>query len=635
MSGRDGLKRGARIRIFLAALALASAAACGRQAPEGPAPGGEVVAPAPVDPSTAFFEMTDRHAAMVLREAPEFATSLGVSEEIAGEGYNARLGGYGFEADQRAREINEEILQEIRAVDRGELTGTAAITYDVLKDAYELGARRNEFPFGGATAWGVGSPYTVTQLSGPHLYLPRLLLTQHPIDSKRNIEAYLARLGEFGRVFDEVAHSIGADAAIGVTPPLFAVEGAINNIEGFTATPPAENPLVTTLAHKMDGLDSVTAEERAAYVARAEELVGDVVYPAYARLSAALDGLKEQTGPDAGIWRLGEEGEAFYQLALNSYGAGGMTGEEIHELGLAEVERITSEMDAILRAQGLTEGTVAERFEQIGARPGMIYPNNDEGRAALLAELNEQVDAIMALAPQWFGALPEADVEVRRIPVYEQDSAPGGYYSGPSLDGARPGIYWINLKNTADWPKHTLKTLTYHEAVPGHHFQISLQRAIEDLPLIRNMMGYSEFSEGWALYAEQVAAEMGMYKDDPLGDLGRLQSELFRAARLVVDTGLHVKRWTREEAIDYMVAATGETRASVTREVERYSVWPGQACSYKLGMIRINALRDEAEAALGDSFDIREFHDQVLLTGSMPMPVLEKKIRAWIDEKKG
>ncbi|HRX40997.1 MAG TPA: DUF885 domain-containing protein, partial [Parvularculaceae bacterium] len=200
--------------------------------------------------------------------------------------------------------------------------------------------------------------------------------------------------------------------------------------------------------------------------------------------------------------------------------------------------------------------------------------------------------------------------------------------------GTRPGIYWINLKDTADWPKHTLKTLTFHEAVPGHHFQISLQRAIDDLPLIRNMMGFSEFSEGWALYAEQVAAEMGMYADDPVGDLGRLQSELFRAARLVTDSGLHTKHWTREQAIDYMVDTTGETRASVTREVERYSVWPGQACSYKLGMIRINALRKEAEEALGDKFDIREFHDQVLLTGSMPMPVLEKKIRAWIESKR-
>ena len=229
-----------------------------------------------------------------------------------------------------------------------------------------------------------------------------------------------------------------------------------------------------------ESLDALTPEERGEFAARAGDLVRDVVYPAYARLSATLEGLKEQTGGDAGVWRLGEEGDAFYQLALNSYGADGMTGDEIHELGLSEVARIQGEMDAIFKGMGMTEGSVADRFVALGARPDMVYPNTDEGRAALLAELNEQIKELMAKAPQWFGAIPQQSVEVRRIPVYEQDSAPGGYYTGPSLDGTRPGIYWINLKDTADWPKHTLKTLTFHEAVPGHHFQISLQRAIDD-----------------------------------------------------------------------------------------------------------------------------------------------------------
>lgn len=620
-------------RALLAATILAAAlSGCGDRSPEKPTESSRTgpASAQQVDPPTAFLEMADRHAALVLRESPEFATSLGVPEEIAGDGYNARLGDYGFEANQRARALNEQFLQELKSFDRSALEGTAAVTYDVLKNAYELGARRNQFDFGGATVWGAGSPYIITQLSGPHLLLPRLLQTQHPIDSKENIEAYLSRLGEFGRVFDEVIEVIGADAAIGVVPPAFALEGAVRSIRELTKPAPALNPLTTTLAAKMETVDALTDEERARYGARAEELVETVVYPAYARLAAALEALIPQAGADAGVWRLGEEGEAFYQLALASYGAGAMTGEDIHQLGLAEVERITAEMDAILRAQGLTEGTVAERFRQIGARPDMVYPNTDAGRETLLNELRAQVNAIMALAPEWFATIPPQSVEVRRIPVYEQDSAPGGYYTGPSLDGARPGIYWINLKDTADWPKHTLKTLTYHEAVPGHHFQIALQRSIKDMPLIRNMMGFSEYTEGWALYAEQLAAEMGMYADDPLGDLGRLQSELFRAARLVVDSGLHHKRWTREEAIDYMVETTGETRASVTREIERYAVWPGQACSYKLGMIRINALREEARAALGEKFDIRAFHDEVLTAGSMPLPVLEQRVRRWI-----
>lgn len=613
------------------ALALLPVAGCGKKDAGGTA---AQVDAAQIDPSTAFLEMAAKHASLVLHESPEFATSLGVSEEIAGADYNARLGEYGFESNQRARALNEQFLQELKGFDRDALSGTAAITFDVLKNSYELGARRNQFDFGGATPYGSGSPYVVTQLSGAHLALPRLLQTQHPIDSKKNIEGYIARLGEFGRVFDEVGENIGADAALGVVPPYFAIDGAMKSIAGITSTPAAENPLVTTLASKMEKVEGLTDEERAAYGRQAASVVGEVVYPAYARLSTNLEALKEQAGADAGIWRLGEEGTAFYQLALNSYGAGGMTGDEIHDLGLAEVERITAEMDAILKAEGLAEGSVSARFAQLAARPGMVYPNTDEGRETLLVDLNAQVQAVMAKAPQWFGTVPSQPVEVRRIPIYEQDSAPGGYYTGPTLDGSRPGIYWINLKDTRDWPKQSLPTLTYHEAVPGHHFQVSLQRAVTDLPLIRNMMGYSEFSEGWALYAEQVAAEMGMYDNDPIGNLGRLQSELFRAARLVVDSGLHAKHWTREQAIDYMEATTGDTRAAITREVERYAVWPGQACSYKLGMIRINRLRDKAEAELGDKFDIREFHDQVLLTGSMPLPVLEAKINRWIASKK-
>ena len=618
---------------FASLLALAG---CGQgDKPQAPAETDTVVE-APVEEQSAsdiLLAMADDHAAQVLKESPEWATFLGVGEDIAGEGYNGRLGDYGFEANQRARQMNEGFLQDIRSIERGKLDVQAATTYDVLRAAYEMGAQRNQFEFGGASVWGSSSPYVVTQLSGPHLFLPRLLQTQQPMSSKADAEKYISRLSEFGRVFDEVIESVGNDAALGIVPPYFALEGARRSIAGFTTPAPADNPLATTFSAKIAEIDDMTEDDRAEMAARVAGIVEAVVYPAYARLDAALENLEPQAGRNAGVWRLGPEGEAFYQLALNAYGASGMTGEEIHELGLAEVARITAEMDAILQGEGLTDGSVASRFEAIGQRPEMRYPNDDAGRETLLADLNVQVEEIMAIAPDWFDSIPSQEVEVRRIPEYEQDSAPGGYYNSPSLDGTRPGIYWINLKNTADWPKHTLKTLTYHEAVPGHHFQRSLERAA-GLPLIRNMLGYSEFSEGWALYAEQVVAEMGMYDDDPLGNLGRLQSELFRAARLVVDTGLHHKQWSREEAIDYMVAVTGDTRASVTREIERYSVWPGQACSYKLGMLKINELRDKAEAELGDAFDIRAFHDEVLLTGAMPLPVLEAKINRWIEARK-
>ncbi|WP_165793610.1 DUF885 domain-containing protein [Hyphococcus luteus] len=619
----------------LSLFALAGCGERGAEAPRAEAPA-ENAAPeaAPLSADEQLAAMAERHAKAVLAVTPEAATMLGVGEDMAGEGFSARLGGYGFEANERIRAMNEEFLQEIRSLDRRALSDEAVITYDVLRNAYQTGARRNQFPFGGATPFASASPYPVTQLSGPHLYLPRLMLTQHKIESRQDAEDYLSRLAEFGRVFDETVETISGDAALLVTPPGFAIDGALNAIAGFTAPAPAENPLATNFFAKIEAVDGLSDEDRDNLSARAVQAVEQNVYPAYARLAAALENLKPQAGPDAGVWRLGPDGSAFYAHALTSYGAGRLTPDEVHELGLSEVARITGEMDAILKREGLSEGTVAERFVAIGAREEMRYPNTDEGREEILSDLNGQVEEIMARAGDWFGTLPEQAVEVRRIPVYEQDSSSGGYYSSPPLDGSRPGIFWINLKDTADWPKHTLKTLTYHEAVPGHHFQRSLERAA-GLPLIRNMLGYSEFAEGWALYAEQVAAEMGLYADDPLGDLGRLQSELFRAARLVVDTGLHHKQWTREQAIDYMQGVTGDTRASVTREIERYAVWPGQACSYKLGMLKINELRDKAEEALGPDFDIREFHDEILLTGSMPLPVLERKIKDWIKEKQG
>jgi len=632
--------------ISCAALGLA---ACGggddAAAPEvSAAEAGQTVEEA-LSPADAFADIAARHGEEMLVVSPELATGLGVSEDLAGEGYLTRLGGYGFAASQRAREMNDRFLQELRSIDKTSLSGDTLVSYEVLYDAYRIAARRNQFAFGGASEFGAGrpnsgaswaaTPYMVTQLTGPHLQLPRMLQTQHPIETPAHIEAYIARLGEMGRVFDEVIETVTADAGVGVTPPDFVVNGAINTIRGLTEVDPGEHPLVATLKEKMAAVDGLTAEEQGAYAAEAAENVEAVVYPAYARLAAALEGLAPQAGFDAGIWRLGAEGEAYYQFTLDAYGGGGRTGEEIHELGLREVARITAEMDGLLKSIGLENGSVAERMETLAQREDNTYPNTDEGKEALLALLREQVGEVNAVAPDWFGKLPATEVEVRRIPVYEQDSAPGGYYSAGALDGSRPGIYWINLKDTADNPIHSLRTLTHHEAVPGHHFQISLQQEQESIPLIRNMLSYSEYVEGWALYAEKLAKEMGMYDGRPEEDLGRLQAEIFRAARLVVDSGIHAKRWTRGQAIDYMVSATGETRASVTREIERYSAIPGQACAYKLGMLKMEALRAHAEAELGEAFDIREFHDEVLLAGAAPLGVLEAKIDRWIASKQG
>lgn len=629
---RDPMMYGARaLLLAVGAFALASCGNGGDNTAQ-PAPAAKE-APAKPTPSEAFLEMAAKHASLVLQQEPLFATGLGVSEEIGGEGYNARLGEYGPAANDHARELNDRFLTDLRGYDRAELKGAAAVTYDVLKVAYELGARRNAFDFGGASIYGGAPPYVITQISGPQLSIPRVMQTQQPIAGAADAEAYLARLAGVEDALKQTRNALSNDAYAGVTPPKFALQKIAASLRGFISTPPAQNSFVTVFARKLEAVPDIDAAARADFVARAEDLVKTSVYPGYTALAETVEELIPAASDDAGVWRL-PDGPKYYQLALDGYGAEGRTADEIHELGLSEVKRITAEMDTILRAQGYTEGTVAQRYAALGKEERFTYPNTDEGRAQILADARADVDAVYAKAPQYFGVIPGAKVEVRRIPVYEQDSAPGGYYTAASLDGSRPGIYWINLKNTADWPKHTIKTLTFHEAVPGHHFQTATSRAIEGMPLIRNMMQFSEYGEGWALYAERLAAEMGMYENDPFGNLARLQSELFRAARLVTDTGIHAKKWSREQAIKYMVETTGDTEASLTREVERYSVWPGQACSYKLGELKIVELRALAEQELGDAFDLKAFHDAVLQDGRLPLPVLEANIKRWIAAQK-
>jgi uncharacterized protein (DUF885 family) len=341
----------------------------------------------------------------------------------------------------------------------------------------------------------------------------------------------------------------------------------------------------------------------------------------------------ETANHDAGIWRI-PDGDKIYAAALKSNTTTDFSAEEVHQIGLSEVNRIAKEMDAILIAQGRTEGSVAERVKQLMEDPAHQFPNTDEGRQQMLDYLVKLNADLMAKAGDYFITLPPQKLEIVRVPEYSQDSAPGGYYNPPALDGSRDGRFYINQKDSADNPRWTLPTLIYHEGAPGHHFQLSAAQLIKGVPFLRKVAPFTAYAEGWALYAERIAAQdMGMYADDPLGNLGRLQAEMFRAVRLVVDTGMHAKHWSREQAIDYMIANTGMTEAEVTREIERYVVWPGQATAYKTGQLAILKMRADAEAALGDSFDLREFHETILLNGAMPLGVLEGVVEAWVEEK--
>ncbi len=342
--------------------------------------------------------------------------------------------------------------------------------------------------------------------------------------------------------------------------------------------------------------------------------------------AAGADAFLSRLEAFAGVWRL-PDGEAFYAAGLKSNTTTTLSAKEIHAMGVEQVAEITAEIDGILKSQGMTQGTVGERVQALNKDPAQLFPNTDAGKEDLLKWLNEQVAALEPKLPTVFGRLPKTNVEIRRVPVSIQSGAPGGYYQGPPLDGSRPGAYYINLRDSGNWPKFALPTLTYHEASPGHHLQVALQRESGELPQWRRAGGFSAFNEGWALYAEAVAAnDLDAYATDPLGRVGFLMSYLFRAVRLVVDTGIHSERWSRERAVEYMAASGAKPLDASNSEINRYSVWPGQACAYKVGHTVIARLREEAQAK--DGFDLRAFHDKVLGSGSLPLAVLEGRMRA-------
>jgi uncharacterized protein (DUF885 family) len=580
---------------------------------------------APADPSAHLNALLDRTVAAMLRESPERCTSLGISEERAGYRYIDKLGDSSKEGNRRYRAIIQNALTELRALDRNALPARDQVTLDVVATSFENNLANSGFEVGG----GAGAPYIVTQLTGSYADGPDFLDQQHPLRSRDEADAYIARLSEYDRVLDQETAIIAEDAGLGVIPPDFAIDRALEQLNAFASTAPAQTVLVQTLVRRLPQVQEISGSDRAAYIARAEALVRDEVLPAYQRQMDALRAVRPRAVHDAGCWRL-PQGAEMYAASLRSRTTTTMSPDEIHNVGVELIAQFHGEMDAILRAQGMRRGSVAQRVQQLSRRADQLYPNTDAGRAQILADLNTQTRAIEAMMPRAFNTLAQAQLEIRRVPPTTEAGAPGGYYQRAALDGSRPGAYYINLRNTSEWPKFTLPTLNYHEGVPGHHWQISIQQESGSIPFIRSaMLGFSAFSEGWGLYAEQLADELGAYADDPLGRLGYLQSATFRASRLVVDTGMHHKRWSREQAIQSMMEATGDQESSITTEIERYSVWPGQACSYMVGRQAINRMRSAAQQQLGARFDLKNFHDTMLANGAVPLSVLERIMSEW------
>ena len=595
-----------RRRLLLTAAATAVAAPSLAQA-----------AAAVIDADARLNALLDGWFEADIDESPERATNLGL-DKGARAGLSSKLSEAGPDAIRKDRDKAVSRWAELRAFDQTGLSEAGALNYAIAAFGRQTSAETARFEYGSGP--GRPSPYVVTQLSGGYFSMPDFMDNQHRIEDAAGADAFLSRLDAFAGVLDGETAKIREDAGLGVIPPDFIIDRMLPQIRTLRDTSAADMAMIKSLARKAGALNL------SGYDTRAVALVDQKIKPALARQIEALEKIRPDAVHDAGVWRL-PDGEAFYAAGLKSNTTTTLSAKEIHAMGREQVAEITAEIDGILKSQGMTQGTVGERVQALNKDPAQLFPNTDAGKEELLKWLNEQVAALEPKLPTVFGRLPKTHVEVRRVPVSIQSGAPGGYYQGPPLDGSRPGAYYINLRDSGNWPKFALPTLTYHEASPGHHLQVALQRESGELPQWRRAGGFSAYNEGWALYAEAVAADdLDAYATDPLGRVGFLMSYLFRAVRLVVDTGLHSERWSREQAVDYMAASGAKPLDASNSEINRYSVWPGQACSYKVGHTVIARLRKEAEAKPG--FDLRAFHDKVLGSGSLPLAVLEGRMRA-------
>ena len=553
-------------------------------------------------------------------ESPESATNLGL-DRGARAGLASKLSDQseGAWRDERAQAVERwRVFRAFGGTDG--LSAAGKVNHAVAAFRTETAATGAGFDYGSTMGGGRMGPYVVNQLTGAYFTVPDFLDSQHRVEDAAGADAFLSRLSAFAPSVDAETHRIRADAGKGVVPPDFIIDLTTGQLRALAGQAAPDMAMIRSLERKASALGL------SGYGDRAARLVETEVKPALARQIAAFEALRPTAVHDAGVTRRLPDGEAFYAHALKHWTTTTLTADQIHAIGLEQVAEISASIDVILKAQGLIQGTVGQRIDALNKDPAQLWGETDADKVALIASLNRQVQALQPLLPRVFGRLPRAAVEVRRVPPAIEAGAPGGYYQGPPLDGSRPGAYYINLRETKNWPRFSLPTLTYHEASPGHHLQVALQRETDSLPQYRRANGFSAYNEGWALYAEAVAADdLDVYAEDPLGRVGFLMSYLFRAVRLVVDTGMHAKGWSREQAVDYMVASGAKPVGAANSEINRYASMPGQACAYKIGHTVIARLR--AEEAAKPGFDLRAFHDKVLVNGSVPLAVLEGLIR--------
>ena len=565
----------------------------------------------------------DRMFEQSVDDSPRFATSLGL-DKGARAALKSQLDDNSAAGKARRQERARKWVAELKAIDRARLSPAGKVDLDVVLYANDQAVRNGDkYRFG--DVGGNFNPYVISQRSGAYANVPDFLDSQHRVASAADADAYLTRLTAFAKAMDSDVARQKADLAMGVIPPDFVCDLSLGQMRAIRDQPAGQTILVTSLAKKV-----AAANLPGDWAGRAQGIVEREVFPALDRQITAMRAVRAKARLDTGAWAL-PDGAAYYADAVKASTTTNYTPQQVHQLGLDQVADISGQLDALLKAQGLSQGGVGQRLAKLNSDPAQVYPANDGGRAQMLADLNAHIVKVQAMLPQAFRTLPRAKVEVRRVPVFIQDGAANGYYQSAALDGSRPAAFYINLKETSDWPRYNLPTLAHHETIPGHHLQIALAQESTAIPLLRRAgFGFSAFSEGWALYAEQLADEMGANSADPLLKIGYLQSLLFRAARLVTDTGIHYRRWGRAQATRYMVDTFGNTESRAQREVERYFASPGQANSYKVGHTVWAKVRADAQARLGSKFDLKAYHDAVLLSGAMPLMVLERHVADWV-----
>ena len=569
---------------------------------------------APLTPLLDVFLQED------IQQSPEFAASLGL-DKGADAGLKSRLGDRSDTGLAASRRLNASQLARLGEIDRGSVSGLSGVDYDTIRYSLESQRRLLAFDFG-TRGMPEAEPYVLSQLTGAYQSVPDFLDTQHRIDTAADADAYLSRLEAFAVGIEADTANFRQDTGAGVIPPDFLMDTTIGQLAKARTAPDTADVVVSLERRAREKGLSPT------YGQRARRIYAERIGPALDRQLSAVKAVRPQAGSAAGVGRL-KQGPALYAAGLHSSTTTDMSPEEIHALGLAQGAQVSARLDGVLKAQGYTQGTVAERVRALYKDPKQFYADSPAGKQQLLAYLNGRLTAVKARLPDWFDHLPHYAVEIRPVPPAIDAGAPLAYTNFPAADGSRPGIIYFNLHDTAEWPRWNLPSTLYHEGLPGHQLQGGVALENTAIPLLRRATGFSGYQEGWALYAEQLADEMGMYADDPLGRVGYLKAQLFRCGRLVVDTGIHHYGWSRDKAVAYLTGLEGDAAGSTTREVDRYCAWPGQACAYKIGHTVINRLRDRSRAELGSRFEIKRFHDAVLLPGAMPLDVLDRVVADW------